>query len=140
MQIQGFPIAAQFPSDPDFQDRFWFWTGASGRKYIHSVYRLDDCPPLPGAIYVAVRREGPLRIVMGVGHFMQFWDGTLSRDQERQLRASGIDEIHVHLMAKSPEASEAVLGDLLAALESDAPAYGAFSEPVQGRIADCLAA
>ena len=73
----GSPIAADLPSDPAFKDRFWYWTGASGRKYIHSVYGLEDCPPLPGAIYVAVRREGPLRVVMGIGRFTPFWDGPI---------------------------------------------------------------
>ena len=123
MLIHGFPIAAALPADPHFKDRFWYWTGASGRKYIHSVYSPEDCPPLPGAIYVAVRREGPLRTVLGIGRFTPFWDGPMGgRDMER-LRLLGIDEIHVHLLAKSVEAAEATLQDLIEAFETDEASF-----------------
>jgi hypothetical protein len=127
MLIHGTPIAADLPSDPSFKDRFWYWTGASGRKYIHSVYALEDCPPLPGAIYVGVRREGPLRVVMGIGRFTQFWDGPLGSREFAALRLKVVDEIHVHLLAKSPEVSNAILEDLLQACEQDEQG---FSEPV----------
>jgi hypothetical protein len=119
MLIHGTPIAADLPSDPDFKDRFWYWTGASGRKYIHSVFALDDCPPLPGAIYVGVRREGPLRLVMGIGRFTPFWDGPMGGRDLASLRRQGVDEIHVHLLAKSPEVAEVILEDLLQAYEHD---------------------
>jgi hypothetical protein len=119
MLIHGTPIAADLPSDPGFKDRFWYWTGASGRRYIHSVYGLDDCPPLPGAIYVAVRREGPLRLVMGIGRFTPFWDGPMGGRDIAALRHKGVDEIHVHLLAKSPEVAAAILDDLLQAYRAD---------------------
>jgi hypothetical protein len=119
MLIHGTPIAADLPSDPDFKDRFWYWTGASGRKYIHSVYGLDDCPPLPGAIYVAVRREGPMRLVMGIGRFTPFWDGPLGGRDLNVLRRDGVEEIHVHLLAKSKEVADAILEDLLHAYEHE---------------------
>jgi hypothetical protein len=124
MLIHGTPIAADLPSDPDFKDRFWYWTGASGRKYIHSVYGLEDCPPLPGAIYVGVRRDGPLRVVMGIGRFTGVRHGLSgSRDvtafDAMALRQQGIDEIHVHLLATSPEVAKAILEDLLQAYERD---------------------
>lgn len=119
MLIHGTPIVADLPSDPTFKDRFWYWTGASGRKYIHSVYGLEDCPPLPGAIYVGVQREGPLRIVMGIGRFTPFWDGSFGSQNLAFLRAKGVDEIHVHLLAKSPEVANAILEDLLQAYEND---------------------
>jgi hypothetical protein len=111
MLITGTPIAAM-PTDPSFKDRFWYWTGASGRKYIHSVYTLEDCPPLPGAIYVAVRRAGPMRLAAAVGRFSAFWDNTLGSRNLDRLRADGIDELHVHLLAKSPEVAAAILEDL----------------------------
>jgi hypothetical protein len=119
MLIHGHPIAADFPADPGFKDRFWYWTGASGRKYIHSVYAPEDLPPLPGAIFVGVRREGPLRLVMAIGRFTPFWDGVLGNRELADFRNSGVDEIHVHLLAKSPEVANAVLEDLLQAYEHD---------------------
>jgi hypothetical protein len=119
MLIAGHPISADLPSDPTFKDRFWYWTGAAGRKYIHSVYGVGDVPPLPGAIFVAVRREGPLRIVMAIGRFTPFWDGTLGGRAFAALIAKGVDEIHVHLLAKSAEVAGAVLEDLMQAYEHD---------------------
>ena len=56
MLIHGSPIAINFPHGSHDNERFWYWRGRSGQKYIHSVYAGDACPPLPGAIYVAVRR------------------------------------------------------------------------------------
>jgi hypothetical protein len=119
MLIHGTPIVADMPADPDFRDRFWYWTGASGRKYIHSVYALEDCPPLPGAIFVAVRREGTMRIVVGIGRFTKDANQSLRGSELASLHSLGADEIHVHLLAKAPEVAAAVLEDLLQAYESD---------------------
>lgn len=120
MLIHGSAITAEIPSDPGFKERFWYWTGASGRKYIHSVYGPESCPPLPGAIYVAVRREGPLRIALAVGRFAPAASGLPGRRDAQRLRASGIDEIHVHLLSKSAEAAERTLDDLRGAFVVDA--------------------
>lgn len=119
MLIHGSPISAELPSDPGLQDRFWYWHGASGRKYIHSVYAPDCCPPLPGAIYVAVRRKGNLRIALSVGRFTPFWDGVMMSSEAAHVARLGIDEIHVHLLAKSAVAAEDVLADLRDAMLSD---------------------
>ena len=70
----------------------------------------NACPPLPGAIYVAVRRIGQLRTVTAMGRFSPFWDGTSS-----ELVAVDADEIHVHLLARDNTAANAVLDDLQAA-------------------------
>jgi hypothetical protein len=117
MLIQGSPVAMTLAADPSFQDRFWYWSGASGRKYIHSVYRIEDCPPLPGAIYVAVKRKGPLRIVVAVGRFQPFWDHAVGTREARRLTSLGVDELHVHLLGKTPAQMEAILADLQEAFE-----------------------
>jgi hypothetical protein len=125
MLIHGSPLVVTLPADLSLQDRFWYWQGASGRKYIHSIYEPEHCPPLPGAIYIGVRRQGTMRIAVALGRFLPFWDGTLAFDDLNRLIAEGVDEIHVHLLAKSPEVAEAVLADLREAM-SDQP--GGFSE------------
>ena len=54
--------AAAVPHD------FRFWTGASGKRYVHTVYELLDCPALPAANYILVRREpGARRKVLSIG-------------------------------------------------------------------------
>jgi hypothetical protein len=117
MMISGTPLTVDIPSDPAFKDRFWYWRGVSGKKYIHSVYAVEDCPPLPGAIYVAVRRQGNLRTVMALGRFMPFWDNVVTGRSLARLHAAGVNEIHVHLLAKSPDQCEVILADLGRAVE-----------------------
>ena len=107
MLIQGSPISINFPLGSNDNERFWYWRGASGKKYIHSVYAASACPPLPGAVYVAVRRIGQLRTVTAMGRFSPFWDGTSS-----ELAAVDADGIHVHLLARDDVAANAVLDDL----------------------------
>ena len=107
MLIQGSPISINVPLGSNDNERFWYWRGASGKKYIHSVYAASACPPLPGAVYVAVRRIGQLRTVTAMGRFSPFWDGTSS-----ELADVDADEIHVHLLARDDVAANAVLDDL----------------------------
>ena len=40
-----------------FSQAFHYWRGASGRRYLHSVYTLVGCPALPQANYILVRRH-----------------------------------------------------------------------------------
>jgi len=110
MLIQGSPISINFPQGSNDNERFWYWRGASGKKYIHSIYAADACPPLPGAIYVAVRRIGHLRTVIAIGRFSPFWDGTFPDHANMDA-----DEIHVHLLARDNSAAEGILNDLKAA-------------------------
>jgi hypothetical protein len=117
MLIHGSPVAVTLASDPSFQDRFWYWSGASGRKYIHSVYGIEDCPPLPGAIYVAVKRKGSLRVAVAVGRFQPFWDHVVGAREARRFASLGVDELHVHLLGKTPAQTETVFSDLLEAFE-----------------------
>jgi hypothetical protein len=114
MLIQGSPfkLSAAESDMPGLSERFWYWQGASGRKYIHSVYDPENCPPLPGAVYVGVMRRGDMRIAVSVGRFLPLWEahrsnlGSLSR----------FDELHVHLLARAPGEAEQVCADLTLAL------------------------
>ncbi len=99
--------------------RFWYWRGASGRRYIHSVYPSDACPPLPGAIYVAVRRVGSLRTAVGAGRFSVFWDLASKDPVAEALAGLGANEVHVHLLATSEEMARSIFADIELAL-SDA--------------------
>jgi hypothetical protein len=116
MLIHGSPISIEFPQGFGDAERFWYWRGVSGKKYIHSVYAVGACPPLPGAIYVAVRRIGNLRTVIAISRFAPFWDGTFSAHENLDA-----DEIHVHLLARDDVAANAVLNDLKAAFEENPP-------------------
>jgi hypothetical protein len=45
-----------------------------------------------------------------------------------KLEHLGVDEIHVHLLARCPEMAETIKCDLASALDDAPPSYG-FSEP-----------
>jgi hypothetical protein len=114
MLIQGSPfkLSPAIADMPGLSERFWYWQGSSGQKYIHSVYEPDNCPPLPGAVYVGVRRQGSIRTAVCVGRFLPLWE--LPKTMDSNL--AGLDELHVHLLARGPGEAEQVLADLTLAL------------------------
>lgn len=126
MFLLGSPMTAKLPEDLGRGDRFWYWRGASGRRYIHSIYAADSCPPLPGAVYVAVRRVGNSREGLAAGRFPCFLEAFSSA-------ASGLeaDEIHVHLLARNEADAKAVLADLEGALEEIPVVSSGFHEEAQ---------
>jgi hypothetical protein len=134
MQLNGFPVSAKLHDDLGLGKRFWYWRGASGQSYIHSIYPVDSCPPSPGAVYVAVRNDNGLRDVLAVGRFSSCWDGSLQGHAASRFVPEGSDEIHVHLLARDSRAADAVLDDLVAAIDSElepaCPAFG-FQESSQ---------
>lgn len=103
---------AEVNRDSDFANRFWYWHGASGKRYIHSVYSAESCPPLPGAVFVAVRRSGDMREAVAVGRFSKIWDVAAGITGGLELEKLGADELHVHLLAREEAAAEAVADDL----------------------------
>jgi hypothetical protein len=94
-------------------NRFHFWTGASGKRYVHTVYELVECPPLPAANYVLVRREpGARRKVLCIGRVSNAAE-SLNLAEIRQRGAEiGADEVHVHLLAESAKLAKLVEFDL----------------------------
>lgn len=110
-------FSASIELETEFSDRFWFWTGSSGKRYIHSVYSVENCPPLPGAIYVVVHRpESGGRVPVRMGRFSPSWDFPLP------VHVSDCDyEIHVHLLAGDENQATRIYDDLAAALDLQAP-------------------
>ncbi len=97
----------------DTSARFHFWTGASGKRYVHTVYSLFDCPAVESANYVLVRREGVTkRTVLAIGRLTNAC-ASLNLAEIRQRGATiGADEVHVHLLAMSDNEAQAVEADL----------------------------
>lgn len=91
------------------------WRGASGRGYVHSVYSLLECPPLPKASYILVHRDRngwrtALHVDLGRSDAP-----TLNLAQVRQRGAQlGANEVHVHFLAQSESARSLVVCDLRA--------------------------
>ena len=113
--MHGHPLSVTLPEDSDLGERFWYWRGASGRSYIHSIYRRDLCPVVPGAVFVIVSvRDGSRRAVSAGCFTAEFMANTSIRSAGRLDE----EEIHVHLLARNNECASLVLQDLLAAMNA----------------------
>ena len=94
--------------------RFHFWTGASGRRYVHTVYSLFDCPPLEDANYVLVRRhDKATRTVMAIGRLANGSSIQNLLEIRHHATEFGADEVHVHLLAGTLQEACAVEADLI---------------------------
>jgi hypothetical protein len=109
-----------------FAQAFHYWRGASGRRYLHSVYSLIGCPALPQANYILVRRhdDGTRTPLL----FGQTRDeaATLNLAHLRHQGAKrGANEVHIHLLAENGEERDMVELDLNAAHYSRISAHAA---------------
>ena len=99
----------------DLPARLHFWRGASGKRYVHSVYSLIECPPLPKAMYLLVHRnkDGQRQVLhIGCG---QSDAPTLNLARVRQRGAQlGANEVHVHFLAETEAQRRLVTCDLRA--------------------------
>lgn len=93
--------------------RFHFWTGASGKRYVHSVYDLLDCPPMPAVNYVLVQRTANGRAeALSIGR-VNHGAPSLNLAEIRQRGAElGADEVHVHMLADNAKLGKLVEFDL----------------------------
>ena len=127
--MQGYSLSANLPEETGLGERFWYWRGASGQSYIHSIYAPDHCPPVAGAVFVVVRKSGGQRQALAVGRFGP--DGLVP---PHLASPAADEEVHIHLLAREGEAAERVLRDLLATVEDAAtprPEPRAWRKPVQ---------
>lgn len=113
--VASAPLAAL--SGSALARRFWTWNGASGRRYICSVFSRDECPAFAEAIVIAVRNEigGARRIVFicasgprlrGDGTGLWYGSGIAEFD------GFAVDELHIHLLCDSATRRCAAMEDL----------------------------
>jgi hypothetical protein len=90
------------------------WRGASGRRYICSVYTIGDSPAFDfeRAIVAAVRKGDDGGSILFVFQPGQLAEGEGMRQWTETARRQGADEWHVHLLAETPEQRELALNDL----------------------------
>ena len=103
-------------SEAAFAQAFHYWRGASGRRYLHSVYSLVGCPALPRANYILVRRfDDGTRVALAFGQTKD--DAvTLNLAHLRHEGAKrGANEVHIHLLAENGDARALVEVDLVSA-------------------------
>lgn len=107
------PGPARVYSEIGFPHSFHYWRGASGNRYLHMVYSLVGCPALPKANYILVRRhDDGRRVALALG---QTRDDAVSLNLahlRHEGAKRGANEVHIHLLADTPEARDAVETDL----------------------------
>ncbi len=101
-------------------DRYCFWRGRSGRRYIFSVYHAADVddpassPCYEGAVVIhAERRSDGTRRIVRVGQ-----TGGLAEllvEERRFDSHASANEVHVHLLAGTANERRSVLQDLCGA-------------------------
>ena len=128
--MHGYSLSANLPEDFGLGERFWYWRGASGQSYIHSIYSRDLCPAVAGAVFVLARKSGSRRQALYTDRFGG--DGKLPH---KYAHICGNDiEVHVHLLARDVETALNVLRDLEATVEDSAtplPEARIYRKPVQ---------
>jgi hypothetical protein len=93
--------------------RFFFWRGATGERYVHTVFGLLDCPELPRSIYILVRRDAHgRRSVLHVGRADH--EATSLNLAEVRFRgaSAGANEVHVHFLVEGDRERRLVEFDL----------------------------
>lgn len=106
---------------PDLAERFHFWTGASGRRYVHTIYSLIECPALPTGNYVLVKRgEDGTRDVLAIGSVSNDAPSLNLAEIRRRGAELGANEVHVHLLAGTAKLSKLVEFDLRGRLAPEA--------------------
>jgi hypothetical protein len=96
---------------------FTFWMGISGAPYVHTIYGLIECPEIPNANIVFVRRDPAtgVREALHIGR-VEHAAPSLNLAEIRHRGATlGANEVHVHLLGKSEAARAMIERDLLIA-------------------------
>jgi hypothetical protein len=107
-----FPDSAplQALADGGLRAKFRSWRGASGRRYIFSVYDRRSCPAYSDAVLVVASAlvNGDRKIVF-VADTGCFPDMVVAK---AAAKFEGAFEFHVHLLARAPDERRALMADI----------------------------
>jgi hypothetical protein len=103
-------------ADDPLSPRFCAWRGASGRRYIASVYEARACPAYCDAVLIVVEAapDGRRRIV-ALADTGAFPEPVVARLARTPAPVAGRLELHLHLLAATTAERRAALDDLAAA-------------------------
>ena len=111
---EGEPLAAL--ADDALSPRFCAWRGASGRRYIASVYEADLCPAYCDAALIAVATDPDgRRRILALADTGVFPEPVVARLAQSLAPLAERLEFHLHLLAANPADRRAALDDLAAA-------------------------
>ena len=98
-------------ADGSLAAQFRYWRGASGRRYVFSVYDKVSCPAYDHAVLIAVTKEASGRrqivFIADTGALPE-----LVVAEAIRVAGGGAVELHTHLLAASAVARAEVVADL----------------------------
>ena len=107
-----FPDSAplQALAEGGLRAKFRSWRGASGRRYVFSVYDRHSCPAYSDAVLVVASAlaDGDRKIVFAADTGC-FPDMVVAK---AAAKFAGAFEFHVHLLARAPDERRAVIADI----------------------------
>lgn len=108
----------------ELMQRFQFWTGASGQRYVHTIYTLVDCPALSSGNIILVNRDGSgHRTILDIG-VLPANSPSLNLAEIRHRGATlGANEVHVHLLSDSEREAKRIAFDLQCGHHDTTEAY-----------------
>ena len=114
-------VALRMPAPalhPALSHDFTFWQGASGARYVHTIYALLECPDLPKANVVLVRRHANGHAeVLYVGRLEQEATSVNLAEVRRTAAVIGANEVHVHLLAGTADVRREIERDIASTSE-----------------------
>ncbi len=136
------PIPANEPAlvcrEAQLKQPFHYWRGASGRRYLHTVFPLVDCPSMPKVNYILVQcgRDGTRR-PLDIGQTVSDADSLNLAYLRRRAALLGANEIHLHFLPESVTELAAAQSDLSARQLGRTAPSRAFSPANDGAEAVC---
>ncbi|THD45799.1 MAG: hypothetical protein E7774_07275 [Bradyrhizobium sp.] len=115
LEVQGAPLAAL--AEEELSPRFFAWRGASGRRYIASIYEARLCPAYCDAALIAVAHDAAgRRRIIALADTGAFPEPVVARLAESLAPFAERLEFHLHLLATGADERRATLDDLAEAM------------------------
>lgn len=99
---------------------FHYWTGRSGRPYVHSVFAPKALPRFRNAALLLVRHRRGRREALHLGWTGETPELVLCSGAFAEALAGGANEVHVHLPGDAADGA-AVIADLAPCVAAPAP-------------------
>lgn len=100
------PVPANEPAlvcrEAQITQPFHYWRGASGQRYLHTVFPLLECPLMPKVNYILVAcdRDGTRR-PLDIGQTVSDADSLNLAHLRKRAAQLGANEIHIHFLAET---------------------------------------
>ena len=92
---------------------FHYWRGASGTRYLHTVFALVECPLMAKVNYILVRRDRDgTRRPLDIGQTVSASDSLNLAHMRRRAALLGANEVHIHFLPETAAQRGRVEADL----------------------------